>query len=355
MTIFGTVPCFSRHIPDRSMKNNLLRFQLKWLVWMLPLMFILASCQKDDSPVTPPEPATIESPIIIAGYLPDYSFSSFDFDALNLLSRVYFFSVAPDSSGNFVISPEMTAHIREVKSAIGNQNIELFLVLGGWYESENIFPMAASAEKRAQYVADITDFCVSEKLAGVDLDWEDYPQSIPQQDYEALCSDLSASLHKQKLMFSVAATTYNVQRSLAVANYTDYINLMIYDSFDSNDNQATYQQFVSALTAFSQAGIPKAKLIGGVPFYGRKPWDNTSSEPSALTYRQIVAKYQPDVSMNKAGNYSYNGPDLLTQKTRYLIDNGYSGIMAWELTQDVAPGAATSLLRAIHTEATTAR
>jgi len=322
---------------------------------MLPLMFFLASCQKDDSPVTPPQPTTVESPIIIAGYLPDYSFSSFDFDALNLLSRVYFFSVAPDKSGNFTISPEMTAHIREVKSVIGNQNIELFLVLGGWYESETIFPMAASAEKRAQYVADITDFCVSEKLAGVDLDWEDYPQSIPQQDYEALCSDLSASLHNQKLMFSVAATTYNVQRSIAIANYADFLNLMIYDSFDNSGNQATASQFVDALATFSEAGVPRSKLIGGVPFYGRRIPGASTDEPSALTYSQIVARYQPTVNMNKAGDYSYNGPDLLALKTRYLIDKSYAGIMAWELTQDVAPGAATSLLRAIHTEATTAR
>ena len=337
------------------MKNNLRRFRLKWLVWLLPVLFSLTSCQKDDSPVVPPEPETIESPIIIAGYLPDYSFGNFDFDALNLLSRVYFFSVAPDSAGNFTISSEMAAHIREVKSAIGNQNIELFLVLGGWYESENIFPMATSTEKRVKYIADITNFCVSEQLNGLDLDWEDYPQTIPQQDYEALCSDLATALHSQHLKFSVAANTYNTARYIAVASYTDCLNLMIYDSFDNNGNQATYEQFINALNNFSQAGIPKTKLLGGVPFYGRKPWDNTSTEPSALTYRQIVYKYQPDVSMNKVGNYSYNGPDLLRQKTRYLIDNGYSGIMAWELTQDVAPGAATSLLRSIHTEATTAR
>jgi len=325
------------------------------MAWLLPLLLAMSSCQKDDNPVTPPKPVTIESPIIIAGYLPDYSFSNFDFDALNLLSRVYFFSVAPDTAGNFIISSEMITHIREVKSAIGDQATELFLVLGGWYESETIFPMAASAEKRAQYIASINDFCISENLDGVDLDWEDYPQTIPQQDYEALCSDLSKALHSHNLQFSIAATTYNIERSVAVANYTDFINLMIYDSFDNSDNQATYQQFIDALISFKTAGIPAAKLIGGVPFYGRKPWDNTSSEPSALTYRQIVAKYQPDVSMNKVGNYSYNGPDLLKQKTRYLIDNGYSGIMAWELTQDVAPGAGTSLLRAIHTEATTAR
>lgn len=322
---------------------------------MLPLMFILASCQKDDSPVVPTEPETVESPIIIAGYLPDYSFGNFDFDALNLLSRVYFFSVAPDTAGNFAISSEMIAHIREVKSAIGDQNIELFLVLGGWYESETIFPMAASAEKRAQYVADITDFCVSEQLDGVDLDWEDYPQTIPQHDYEALCSDLSASLHNQKLLFSVAATTYQVDRTLAIAQYSDFINLMIYDSFDNSGNQATANQFVDALTTFSEAGVPKSKLIGGVPFYGRRIPGASSEEPSAQTYRQIVARYQPSVNMNKAGYYSYNGPDLLALKTRYLIDKRYGGIMAWELTQDVAPGAATSLLRAIHTEATTAR
>ena len=337
------------------MKNNLFRFQLRRGIWLLPLLFFLASCQKDDSPITPVNPSTVESPISIAGYLPDYSFSSFDFDALNLLSRVYFFSVTPDTSGLFTISPEMTAHIREVKAAIGNRDIELFLVLGGWYESENIFPMAASADKRAQYVADIINFCVSEKLDGIDLDWEDYPQTIPQQNYEALCSGLSNALHSHHLLFSVAANTYRISHTLAIAGYADFINLMIYDSFDNSGNQATFQQFTDALTAFHQAGILKSKLLGGVPFYGRKVPGTSGEEPSALTYHQIVARYLPGVSMNRAGDYSYNGPNLLAQKTRYLIDNGYEGIMAWELTQDVAPGAATSLLRAIHTEATTAR
>jgi GH18 family chitinase len=54
--------------------------------------------------------------------------------------------------------------------------------------------------------------------------------------------------------------------------------------------------------------------------------------------------------MDRVANIYYNGVETMTRKTQYVLDNDYSGIMIWELGQDVGSEAdSISLLNAIHT------
>jgi hypothetical protein len=79
----------------------------------------------------------------------------------------------------------------------------------------------------------------------------------------------------------------------------------------------------------------KSKLMLGVPFYGRTSWPGGGE----LEYRNIV-KNNPglDPTSDNSGGYSFNGTTTLKAKTDLVLNNGYGGMMIWEITHDYKDG-----------------
>jgi len=94
------------------------------------------------------------------------------------------------------------------------------------------------------------------------------------------------------------------------------------------------------LQGYENVGIPKEKLSLGIPFYGR------DSNTNAIKYENIVSDCNPQPSDNYCNDYFFNGIDLVQNKTQYVLDNNYHGIMIWNLGQDTYNE--TSLLNAIN-------
>ena len=81
----------------------------------------------------------------------------------------------------------------------------------------------------------------------------------------------------------------------------------------------------------------------GMPFFGSSgtSWNNSTAE----TYAQIVNAYAAanggaypaanldSVTINGT-SWGYNGVTTVQNKTQYAIQNGYGGVMIWELGQD---------------------
>ena len=55
--------------------------------------------------------------------------------------------------------------------------------------------------------------------------------------------------------------------------------------------------------------------------------------------------YSPEPDVDEVNNIYFNGIDTIKQKTTYVVENGYGGIMIWEVGQDTTDE--TSLLKAI--------
>jgi chitinase len=308
--------------------------------WILLTSF-LANAQKNA--------ATQEQKLLMAGYLPASKINTFDTSALKYLDRIYYFSIAPDSAGQFFVSPENIEKIKRLRSAM-QPSQSLYLVIGGWIESRNIHVMAADPAKKAAYIKALIDFCQLAQLNGVDLDWEDYPQAVNADDYVTLVKEMSTALHEANLPFTVALGVPPAKVELAsrVFQYTDQINVMSYGKFDKEGRQATMESFLSWMDSYEKAGIPKEKVLAGMPFYGKHLPIPGDTGRVAISYAEIVAKAQPDISVNQYQNFSYNGIQLLTAKTKWLLQNNYPGIMFWELTQDVSATSNYSLLKAIY-------
>lgn len=316
---------------------------LKYFIGFI-VVLVFAACETTGYEV---EPIETKSELFVAGYLPWYGYNNFDFDALEYIDRLYYFSIAPTPEGAFVMEEKHKTYIEDLKLLTEGTNCELFLVIGGWYESETIFPMAANAKKREAYTDSVVQFCLDNRLTGVDLDWEAYPTKVPEGDYLALVQTMSEKLKENELKFTVAVAASQQNLSAKFKNYADQINIMSYGVLDEQGKQVPMNMLKGWLQNFEAAGVPRSKLIVGVPFYGKRPYNANDNSARAITYASIVANSSPDYSTNTHGKYAFNGRGLMQTKTAYLREMGYFGVMSWELSQDVAYNSEYSLLQSI--------
>ena len=315
---------------------------------LICILLILFSCSKpsDDGP-KPIEPT--KHKLLIAGYVPYYTFQRFDLSSLNAIHRLYYFSLWPDVEGNFQYFERDIENLNTLKNNLNSEHCELFLVIGGMYESETIHTMAASKTKRTAYIQQLVDFCQLHEISGIDLDWEGYPYPIDQNDFRALIEEMSLAFRGNGLLFTVALEVRHADLANQIKHQVDQINLMSYGILDENGNQATLMQMANWLDTYKKSGFPSDQLIVGVPFFSWRPYVEGDDSPRALTYRSIVEKSNPSAHTNKYNGYSYNGRALMKSKVDFLKKRAYYGIMAWELTQDMPISSPYSLLDAIHT------
>ncbi len=314
------------------------------------LLFVLVWGCSQDSDVLPEVEEPKKNELLIAGYLPRYGMDIIDMKNLELINRLYYFSIEPDESGNFVSEQSEIDHLQLLNNEL-NDDQELFVVLGGWFESENIHTMAATAESRKNYAIALLQFCKDHYIDGVDLDWEAYPKSVNDSHYIELVKELYKTLNPNGIKFTIAIDIGHSERTQKLIGFYDQVNLMFYGKMDEQGNHATLNQMKEWLPRFTSKGITKNELIIGVPFYGKRLVIDGDTSPRAITYRKIASNSQPAYGVNQYGNYSFNGRSLLQQKTEYLMQEGYLGIMSWELSQDVSVTSDFSLLKTIYNTA----
>jgi hypothetical protein len=117
-------------------------------------------------------------------------------------------------------------------------------------------------------------------------------------------------------------------------NSLDVINVMAYD-FQIPDH-SNYTQSVNALAGWASytapSGVPKSKIVLGVPFYAHEnSWATSKSYQLMLdTYPQL----KTDPTLDNASGWYFNNRTTLQNKAQYVVNNGFGGVMIWELAYD---------------------
>ena len=107
----------------------------------------------------------------------------------------------------------------------------------------------------------------------------------------------------------------------------DRIQLMAYDMPGPH---STFEASTKRLDDLIAAGVPKHKLVLGVPFYGRGVTDRNRTLP----YREIILRYKLKPDQDEADGLAFNGPVTMRRKADLVLQRAIGGIMVWELTQD---------------------
>ncbi len=197
--------------------------------------------------------------------------------------------------------------------------------------------MTADSKTRKKFVEKIAEYVHENKLNGVDFDWE-FPQNEAEfHNYISLLEEVKTDFGPKGLTVSVALSP-DSDFPLKEYAVVDRIHIM---SYDRQPHHSTYEQTVQDLQKFIDAGIPRKKLVLGVPFYGRAISPSYTEE----AYTDIMAKYHPAPGVDEINGIYFNGVDTIKRKTCLAINEKIGGVMIWELAQDTRDD--TSLLKSI--------
>jgi chitinase len=322
-------------------------------------------------------------------------------------------SESVDGVGDSVSQPLKGNFNQLLKLKVRNPALRVLISLGGWTQSHRFSDVALTEQSRRDFVASCVDMFIKGNVApgvsaagvfdGIDLDWE-YPGSCgntcdfraeDRQNFPLLLAEFRRQLdaygasRNRRYLLTIAApagaANYGAIDVGAIHPFLDWINVMAYDFHGgweslgpTNHHAALYPAACEsaqgnwgdkAMQAYLGGGVPPAKLLLGVPFYGRG-WRGVAAVGDGLcqpasgvprgTYEKgiedfevLEAKGRPDFwSAAQGAHWTFDGSEFWSYddvcsagwKANYANSRGLRGAMTWELSGDDPAG---SLLKAL--------
>ncbi|TQF13022.1 chitinase [Myxococcus llanfairpwllgwyngyllgogerychwyrndrobwllllantysiliogogogochensis] len=259
-------------------------------------------------------------------------------------------------------------------------NRKAIIMVGGSGEHDG-WVGAASNANRARFVSNLLAAMDSFGYDGLDIDWEPV-EAADKPFLLALVRELRTARPDMLLTFPINWINSNFPEDadpwfLNLVPYLDQINVMSYEmtgpwggwtswySSALTGESGTHPTSVaSSLNAWVAAGIPKAKLGMGLPFYGMAwrnitgpyqpytDWSDYVGSDNDFTYGRILALtatggvyHWDSVAQSSYVTFatpvvdgtvrwiSYDSPQAIAAKGAYARANGFGGTIIWTLNQ----------------------
>ncbi len=296
------------------------------------LTVLLASCSAPASPaptvneIPSVEPTMTPLPstpsFIILAYATDGIFA--DIIPFEQLTHINYAFLTPKADGTFN-AINNGWKLKQIVRDAHEQDVRVSISVGGWGWDAQFEEMAADPESRSAFVQNLKAFVDEYQLDGTDIDWE-YPDAgQSSQNFLALIKELRTAMPDKLL--TTAVVSHGDANGLGVPaesfDLFDFVNVMTYDGPD----HGTMEQFEQGLAYWSARGLPRDKIVMGVPFYG---------DPNTAYFKIVQA--DPAAAQLDSFDYSgttlhYNGIPTIQTKTRIAMEEA-AGIMFWALDHD---------------------
>jgi chitinase len=317
----------------------------------------------------------------------------------------YAFAKVRGDDSVFLENPDDAATIARLRALKTiNPQLKVILSIGGW-GAEWFSDAALTAESRCRFASSAIELMRQNDLDGLDIDWE-YPgqqggnarfRREDKENFTLLLRDLRRELDvlsdgrglkgAERYTLSIATgggQYFQFTQMDRVHKSVDWINVMTYD-FAAGWSPATghhaalfgtgpisTQAFVAQHLA---AGIPRDKIVVGVPFYGKTwRWVNRKSttgisEPFDLfsgdiSYSDLQLQFLNDPRYQhgwdtaakapylwdpELGTFvSYDDPRSMAEKARFVKQQRLGGVMYWEHNNDPDQSLLTTLYTTLH-------
>jgi chitinase len=284
---------------------------------------------------------------------------------------------------------EVIAGLRALKKR--NARLSVLISIGGW-GADGFSDAALTAESRDKFAQSVADLLIQTQADGVDIDWEypglPGPGIVHRDEDKRNFSELLRAIRQRLYLLAQEKLhpPYLLTAALAdgefvayveldqVHLFLDWINLMTYDFHNSltkttghhaalarsASSAASERSVESAVAQFVAAGVGPGQLVVGVPFYGRAfadvkdenngldqpyghyagdyPWPKLKAD--YIDRNGFVRHWDDTAKVPYLWNattrefISYDDPQSLSLKARYVRQRGLLGMMYWEQSQD---------------------
>lgn len=251
-------------------------------------------------------------------------------------------------------------------------NPKIVLSIGGW-GCDGFSEAVENDEIRKEFIESIIDKVKQYDLSGIDLDWE-YPtvsnnlikgRPEDKHNYTILLKELKEALRKVNndliLTAAVPCTTHYYEVS-EINKYLDYLHIMSYDldyGSDVTKHLSPLYQSEHTLSSANEGarrwiseGFDSQKITIGCAFYvrycdvendlnhGLGCKNKTFKTTYYKEYKKLnIIEYYDEAAcayygFNNNTFYSFDHPQAIKEKVRYVKDNNLAGVMCWEYSQD---------------------
>lgn len=275
---------------------------------------------------------------------------------------IYSFAEFNESCDGFVIKyPEKLQAMVDLKKQ--NPNLKVMLGIGG-YKKEGFCEMSGDKRKRKEFVKKVKHIVDSLNLDGIDLDWE-FPTTTAgghtaspndKRNYVALIKDLRKSLGKQKWIsyFSLPYGAFIDHKRMVP--FATYVHVSGYNVFVPKEGERAYHQSAlypskktgsicvsGGIAKHIDLGVPKEKILLGIPFYGRgkspfpsyadcNKFSNYSSSLKMVWDADAQAPYYADE--NGELIVGFDDERSIEAKFDFIRANGIPGVFVWNYDSD---------------------
>lgn len=273
-----------------------------------------------------------------------------------------------------------------------NPSLTVLVSVGGWLWSGGFSDVALTRQSRAVFISSVAEYVSLHQLDGLDIDWEfpgmqgatNHFRAEDTQNYTLLLKELRArfnklekELHRPLYLTTAtgAGTDWLAHTEMnKVVKYVDTVNLMAYDYYEPDIDPTTGHHAPlytnpadpkkgsadESVQEYEKAGVPAEKIVLGVPFYGHAwgqvPATNNglfqpgkeiphgyadySEGTQTLIKNGFVRYWDPIASAPYLYNpekqvwVSYDDPESLVLKCKYVLAHKLRGIMFWEYESD---------------------
>ena len=279
-----------------------------------------------------------------------------------------------------------------------HSHLRVLIAIGGWTRSGNFSDAALTPESRQRFAESAITFMRRwpNLFDGFDIDWEfpvfgglkeNVTRPEDRQNFTLMLAELRRQLDAEGgrtgRRYLLTAATAAGGRLIAnleldrIAPLLDWFNVMTYDyhsgsaiaHFNAPLHAATndptpYYNVDSTIAIYRRGGVPREKIVMGVPFFGRAYggvhgpngglFQPATAPPrdwsTGLDYRQLAARNPsaqgfvrfwhadaqvPWLHNDSAGVFiTYDDPESIGLKADYVRARGLGGVMIWEIGGD---------------------
>lgn len=377
---------------------------------------------KDATDLQQKEKAKVAAQRKVIGYFPEWGvyeahnyFTPDKVDYSGLTHLNYGFAVVKDGVVVMHDSEKAPGLMRDLDSRTEAANVAHMVSIGGWTNSEEgVFEAATATDAGIEKLANsMVSYMRQWNFDGVDVDWE-YPDSTAEKaQFTKLIQSLRSKLDAQGLkddkyyQLSAAVTTNhkNIQyiNPQVTASLLDSVNVMAYDihgAFDpltghnaplfanTKDEDPKFNVSAAMNEYVNTWKVPKAKLMMGIPYYGRGwghvpgtqiiaglpglfatgaatvkgAWDDvgqfTGTNPwyvlkQKLASGEYVRYWDSEsrvpylYSASKQEFLTYDDPQSIKEKVDYINQQGFGGTIIWDLSGDTPDHELGSIVKSV--------